>query len=177
MRDVAVIGYGLTKFGELWATPLRDLFAEAAAACLKDAGVERDRLQSAYIGCMTSGLFNGQEHLASILTDYAGLGGLAATRVESACASGGLALRTAFMEVASGMSDIVLAGGVEKRVAPRGGGRLKEEMRCHRMSPSRNRSVAILFPREPSVGRKGLQNDGQAQGLALGVCAERWPVV
>jgi len=114
MRDVAVIGYGLTKFGELWPVPLRDLFAEAAKACLTDAGIDREKLQSAYIGCMTSGLFNAQEHLASILTDYAGLGGVAATRVESACASGGAAFRAAYLEVASGASDFVMAGGVEK---------------------------------------------------------------
>jgi acetyl-CoA C-acetyltransferase len=114
MREVAVIGVGMTKFGELWETPLRDLFAEAAAACLNNAGVARDRVQSAYIGCMSSGLFNQQEHLASILTDYAGLRGIAATRVESACASGGTAVRAAYLEVASGASDFVLAGGVEK---------------------------------------------------------------
>ena len=76
--------------------------------------VERARVQSAWIGCMSSGLFNGQQHLASILTDYAGLAGIAATRVESACASGGAAFRAAWFEVASGASDFVLAGGVEK---------------------------------------------------------------
>jgi acetyl-CoA C-acetyltransferase len=104
----------MTRFGELWETPLRDLFAEAAVASLHDAGVERDRVQSAYIGCMTSGLFNHQEHLSAILSDYAGLRGIAATRVESACASGGAAFRAAYLEVASGASDFVLAGGVEK---------------------------------------------------------------
>ena len=114
MRDVAVVGVGMTKFGELWETPLRDLFAEAALACLKDAGVERSQVQSAHIGCMSSGLFVGQEHLASILCDYAGLNPIAASRVESACASGGMAFRTAYLEVASGASDFVLAGGVEK---------------------------------------------------------------
>ncbi len=114
MRDVAVVGVGMTKFGELWETPLRDLFAEAALACLKDAGVERGEVQSAYIGCMSGGLFVGQEHLASILCDYAGLNPMAATRVESACASGGAAFRAAWLEVASGASDFVLAGGVEK---------------------------------------------------------------
>ncbi len=114
MRDVAVIGVGMTRFGELWDTPLRDLFAMAAADCLADAGVDRDRIQSAYIGCMSGGLFNGQEHLASILTDYAGLSGISATRVESACASGGAAFRAAWLEVASGASDFVLAAGVEK---------------------------------------------------------------
>jgi len=114
MRDVAVIGVGMTKFGELWRSPLRDLFAEAAADCLTDAGIERSQVQSAYMGCMTSGLFNGQEHLAAILTDYAGLSPISATRVESACASGGVAFRSAWLEVASGASDFVLAGGVEK---------------------------------------------------------------
>ena len=114
MRDVAVIGVGITKFGELWSSPLRDLHAEAVADCLADAGVERSQVQSAWIGCMSSGLFNGQEHLASILTDYAGLAGIAATRVESACASGGAAFRAAWLEVASGASDFVLATGVEK---------------------------------------------------------------
>jgi len=114
MRDVAVISTGITKFGELWDTPLRDLFAEATLACIKDAGIEKKQIQSAYIGCMTSGLFVGQEHLASILCDYAGLNPIAATRVESACASGGAAFRAAYLEVASGASDFVLAGGVEK---------------------------------------------------------------
>ena len=36
MRDVAVIGVGITKFGELWRTPLRDLFA-AAIRCGMEA--------------------------------------------------------------------------------------------------------------------------------------------
>jgi len=114
MREVAVIGTGMTPFGELWKSPLRDLYAEAVADCLESAKIDRDKVQSAYIGCMSSGLFNNQEHLASILTDYAGMPGTAATRVESACASGGTAFRAAWLEVASGASDFVLAGGVEK---------------------------------------------------------------
>jgi len=114
MREVAIIGVGMTDFGELWQTPLRNLYAEAVASCLKDAGIERDQIQSAWMGCMSSGLFNHQEHLASILSDYAGLNGIAATRVESACASGGAAFRAAYLEVASGASDFVIASGVEK---------------------------------------------------------------
>jgi acetyl-CoA C-acetyltransferase len=104
----------MTPFGELWRTPLRDLYARAVSECLKDAGIDRKQIQSAWIGCMSSGLFNHQEHLASILSDYAGFNGIAATRVESACASGGAAFRAAYLEVASGASDFVLAGGVEK---------------------------------------------------------------
>jgi len=63
---------------------------------------------------MSPGLFLGQEHLGSLLSDYLGANPIPATRVESACASGGLAFRLAFIEVASGMNDLVLAGGVEK---------------------------------------------------------------
>ncbi len=112
MRDVAVIGIGMTKFGELWNKSLRELFVEAALKAMKDAGV--DHIDSMYVGCMTSGLFGQQEHLASLMADYLGQKHVPAYRVESACVSGGLAFRLGFIEVASGMSDIVLVGGVEK---------------------------------------------------------------
>ncbi|MCX6830486.1 MAG: thiolase domain-containing protein [candidate division Zixibacteria bacterium] len=120
MRDVAVIGVGMNKWGELWEKSLRDIFVEAALAAIDDAGV--DHLDSMTVGCMTGGLFVGQEHLGSLLADYLGYKNLPATRVESACASGGLAFRTAFIEVASGFSDIVLAGGVEKMTDVSGDG-------------------------------------------------------
>jgi len=112
MRDVAVIGIGMTKWGELWEKSLRTIFVESALLALEDAGV--DRLDSMIVGCMSSGLFVGQEHLASLLPDYLGRNPVPAARVESACSSGGLALRQGFIEVASGISDVVLVGGVEK---------------------------------------------------------------
>jgi len=112
MRDVAIIGVGMNKWGELWEKSLRDIFTEAALLAIEDAGV--DHIDSMYVGCMSSGLFVDQEHLSSLLSDYLGMGPIPATRVESACASGGLALRTGFIEVASGLNDIVLVGGVEK---------------------------------------------------------------
>jgi len=120
MRDVAVIGIGMSKWGELWSKSLRDMFVEVALEAIKDAGV--DKIDSMYVGCMSSGLFVGQEHLASLLADYLGVAGIPATRVESACASGGLAMKLAFQEVAGGFSDIVLAGGVEKMTDVDGGG-------------------------------------------------------
>jgi len=112
MREVAVIGVGMNKWGELWEKSLRDVFTEAAILALDDAGV--DKIDSLIVGCMSSGLFVGQEHLSSLLADYLGQVPVPAARVESACASGGLALRTGWIEVASGISDIVLVGGVEK---------------------------------------------------------------
>ncbi len=112
MRDVAVIGVGMNKWGELWNDSHRTIWTDAALKAIEDAGV--DRVDSMYVGCMSGGLFVGQEHLGAMLADQLGMGPIPGTRVESACASGGLAFRLAYMEVASGMSDIVLASGVEK---------------------------------------------------------------
>ena len=112
MREVAVIGVGMTKWGELWEKSLRQIFVETALLALEDAGV--GRIDSMYIGSMSPGLFIGQEHIASLLAEYLGKIPVPAVRVESACASGGVALRQGFIEVASGLSDIVLVGGVEK---------------------------------------------------------------
>lgn len=113
MRDVAILGAGLNKkWGELWEMSLRDIFVEASLNALDDAGV--DHFDSMYVGCMTSGLFVGQEHLGCLMADYLGMNPVPATRVESACASGGAAFRQGFIEVASGISDLVLVGGVEK---------------------------------------------------------------
>lgn len=111
-REVVILGVGSTKGGEHWEKSLRQLFVEAALAAIDDAGV--DKIDSMYIGCMSGGLFNGQEHIASLMADYLGQKHIPATRVESACASGGAALRMGYMEVMSGMNDIVLVGGVEK---------------------------------------------------------------
>lgn len=119
MREVAIIGIGMMKWGELWEKSIRDLCVEAALNCLDDAGT--DRVDAITVGSMSSGLFTGQEHLASIVPDYLGTKNAPATRVESACVSGGLAVKSAFMEIASGMSDFVLAVGVEKMTDVSGG--------------------------------------------------------
>lgn len=112
MREVAIVAAGMTRFGELWGTSLRDLFVDAATGALEQARV--DHVDAVMVGNMSGGLFTGQEHVAALLADHLGMAGVAASRVESACASGGAALRAAYAEVASGLSDLVLAAGVEK---------------------------------------------------------------
>jgi acetyl-CoA C-acetyltransferase len=112
MRDVAIVGCGMTRFGELWSQSLRRLFADAALEALKEAGA--DRLDSIWVGNMSAGCFVDQEHIGPLFAGELGMSGVPATRVESACASGGAALRAAYFEVASGAADLVLASGVEK---------------------------------------------------------------
>ncbi|MGC8502741.1 thiolase domain-containing protein [Desulfurella sp.] len=112
MREVAVVGIGMTNFGYLWEKSWRDLAVEASLEAIKSSGV--DKIDSIYLGNFSGGTFVEQEHMAAILADYLGFLHLPSTRIENACASGGVAIRHAYMEVASGMSDTVLVTGVEK---------------------------------------------------------------
>ncbi|RLI81846.1 thiolase domain-containing protein [Archaeoglobales archaeon] len=116
MRKVAIIGVGCTKFGELWDKSFRDIFIEAGIEAIEDSGIEGREIEAIYVGNMSAGRYINQEHIAALIADYSGLAefGIPASRVEAADASGGLALRHAFMAVASGLHDIVIAAGVEK---------------------------------------------------------------
>lgn len=116
MRAVSIIGVGCTRFGERWDSSLRDLVVETGIAAIEDAGVAGEAIDALYVGNMSGGRFVEQEHIGALIADYAGLSRLhiPSTRVEAACASGGLALREAFLAVASGYADIVIAAGVEK---------------------------------------------------------------
>ena len=111
---VAVIGAAYTKFDEHWEKSLRDLATEAGAAAIHDAGIEGRDIKALFIGNMSAGRFIGQEHLAALTADHAGLTPIPATRVEAACASGGLAFRQAYLAIKSGQYDIVVAAGAEK---------------------------------------------------------------
>src|SRR5258706_44162 len=102
----------LARSGERATAALRDLSVAAATSAMRDASV--DELDGMYVGAMSPGLFVEQEPLSSLLADYLGALPVPCVRVESACASGGVAFRSAFFEVASGASDVVLAAGVEK---------------------------------------------------------------
>ncbi|WP_409200826.1 thiolase domain-containing protein [Methanobrevibacter sp. DSM 116169] len=114
MRDVAIIGVSQTKFGELWDASFRQLIADAGIKAIEDSGIEGADVDSMYVGNMTAGLFVQQEHIAALISDHMGLNPTPCTRVEAACASGGLAIRQGIMAVASGMNDVVVSAGVEK---------------------------------------------------------------
>jgi acetyl-CoA C-acetyltransferase len=116
MREVAIVGIGCTKFGEMWDKSFRDLFIEAGLMALADARVSGAQIEALYGGNMSSGIFLEQEHVGALIADYSGLtaNNVPSTRVEAACASGGLALRSGAIAVASGYHDVVIAAGIEK---------------------------------------------------------------
>ena len=114
MREVSIIGVGQTKFGELWDVSFRQMMIDAGARAIEDAGIDGKQIDAMYVGNMSSGQFIRQEHIASLIVDHSGLVPIPSTRVEGACASGGLALRQAVIAIASGIHDIVVAAGIEK---------------------------------------------------------------
>lgn len=111
---VAVIGTGLTKFGELWDDSFTDLFIEAGKSAIEDAGIAGEDIGALYVGNMSGGRFIEQEHIAPMIADHVGLTPMPAVRVEAACASGGLALRQGIMAIESGLHEVVVVGGIEK---------------------------------------------------------------
>ncbi len=114
MREVAVVGVGLSKFGERWDAGLKELMAEAGVAAIEDAHISSNDVEMLFGGTMASGRFMGQEHIAALMSDQLGFKNVPAVRIENACASGGSALRLGYISVASGIHDIVVVGGVEK---------------------------------------------------------------
>ncbi len=116
MREVAVLGVGQTKFGELWDRSFREIGIEAGLEALVDAKLSSSDLNALYLGNMASGTLIDQEHIAPLILDYAGLAGrhLPSVRIEGGGASGSLALHQGYLAVASGLYDYVVVGGAEK---------------------------------------------------------------
>lgn len=114
MRKVAIVGVGMTKFGEQWGVSFRRLIVEAGIEAMRNAKITGKDIEAIYGGNMSAGRFINQEHIASLIADHTGLAPVPCVRVESACASGGVALRQGYLDIASGMHDCVVVGGVEK---------------------------------------------------------------
>jgi acetyl-CoA C-acetyltransferase len=112
MTDVVIAGIGQTEVGEHWDIGLRDLAYAAIHDAIEDAGGLKP--QSLFVGNMLAPNLSRQAHVGVLLADYAGLIGIEAVTVEAAGASGGAALRQAYLAVASGFVDVALVVGVEK---------------------------------------------------------------
>ncbi|MFX1509556.1 MAG: thiolase domain-containing protein [Promethearchaeota archaeon] len=111
---VAIIGIGQTAFGEQWDRSIRRISLTAATACLADAGVSGDDIDCLYVSNTSTSSFIQQEHQAVMAADSGGLLPIASTEVEAACASGGVAVRHAYLAVKSGEHKVAMVIGCEK---------------------------------------------------------------
>jgi acetyl-CoA C-acetyltransferase len=112
MRRVAVVGAGMTAFGEHFGLGIKDLLPMAVSemAASVDKGLDRADIQAAWFGELTTtdGFPSG------ILADSCGLLDIPVTRVENACATGNDAVRNATYAVGSGAVDVALVVGADK---------------------------------------------------------------
>src|SRR3989344_3778642 len=73
MKPVAIVGQGMTKFGENWHQSLKQMAFESNMAALRDAKIERKDIEALFVGNMASGRFTGQEHLGSLVAESLGI--------------------------------------------------------------------------------------------------------
>ena len=118
LREVALLGVGMTPFGRHAHIPFESLAHPAILEAMADAGVVRTDVQAAYCGSVFSGGSAGQRALKGL-----GMTGLPIVNVENACSSGSTAVREAWLAVASGVYDVVLVVGLDK-LSSLGGGSL-----------------------------------------------------
>jgi len=109
MRPVYVVGIGLHKYQYMSDTTFVTLGLTAVREALADAGVGFRDIESAYTGTALLGMAVSRPILRHL-----GASGIPMAQVENASASGSTAFRQACIEVASGLSDVALAIGVDK---------------------------------------------------------------
>lgn len=114
MREVGIVGVGMTKFGVLGRVTSRELTTTAAREAMDMANIGREEIDAIYNGILSPDIFEHQMHAAPGVPDYLGLNNIPSTRVEAACASGGLAVMNGIIAVGSGLYDTVLSTGAEK---------------------------------------------------------------
>jgi len=113
LRKVAVVGVGMTKFSGKQEKTCVELFAEAAMDAINEANLKPKDIQALFLGNVLGDFSEGQGQPQAFAADYIGASNIPANKYEGACASASAAARDAFMWVASGFYDIVLAGGTE----------------------------------------------------------------
>ena len=112
MRDVYVLGAAMTKFGKL-PVSARELALEASKKAIVEAGIKPNDIQAGFVANAFS-LAEKQGHLGPIVMSGLGIPDVPATTIESACASGGSAIREAWVNIGAGLYDCMLVVGVEK---------------------------------------------------------------
>ncbi len=112
--NIAIIGTGSTRFGELFDKSYDDLVREAAGQAIKDAGISLDMIDGAWLSTAFPeiGVFKGRSGMD--LSEPLSLYNLPVTRVSNFCASGGDAIRNAANALMAGECDVAMALGVEK---------------------------------------------------------------
>ena len=115
-RGVAMVGAGMSPFGIRPDVTNRELFAEAFLdmKASVDKGVDPQEIEALYVGNCGAEMWESQSVIGVLCASEIGLSPRPALKVEDACASSSVAVREGIIGIASGLYDMVLAGGTEK---------------------------------------------------------------
>ncbi|MEM3342319.1 MAG: thiolase domain-containing protein [Thermoplasmata archaeon] len=116
LRRVFIAGVGMTKIGEHWDKDLSDLVLEAVVEASVLSGIERLEVDSFHYGSALSQLYSRQGNTAALVADRLGLSKMGIPLYEhgGGSAAGALALRAAWLDVASGLADLSVAAAADK---------------------------------------------------------------
>jgi len=111
-----MVGAGMTKYGIYPGLSNREMFVDAFKATLKsvDKGIDPGDIEANYVGCCGAWTWETQAGIGKWCTEWAGLSPIPSTTIDNACASASVAMRQGIIGIASGLYDVVIAGGVEK---------------------------------------------------------------
>jgi acetyl-CoA acetyltransferase len=110
MRDVAVVGANMLKFGRYPDKDVVRLASEALLGALKDAGIT---IQDVEI-LVSGNLYQSNAMIGQRIMKEVGATGIPVINVANACATGSTAFREAYYAIASGAYDIAVAVGSEQ---------------------------------------------------------------
>ncbi|MFI5414962.1 MAG: thiolase C-terminal domain-containing protein [Candidatus Lutacidiplasmatales archaeon] len=118
-RGVSLVGGACAKFGVRAAT-WAELAQEAGEALFRAVpALASPDVDSLFVGAAEPERFAFQSHVAPFAAEQLGLSPRRVLqRTELACASGQSAIRSAYASIASGLSDVAVALGVEKMNLP-----------------------------------------------------------
>ncbi len=111
-EPVYIAGVGMTPFDRHQTVTSRELFGQAAREAFADADLPPDVVEEVFVGNFMGEVGENQGHMGPMLAKAAGVTA-PATRVESACASSGVAVRHGVNRIRHG-ADAVLVGGTER---------------------------------------------------------------
>ena len=161
MRDVYVVGVGMTKFGKHMDKNMKTLAAEAVNNALDHAGITKDLIQVATVGNAYQGLVTGQESIrGQVALRAMGIGDIPVTNVENACASSSSAFQVAWMDVALGLHDVALVLGMEKMYME------DREKRLKLFSSSSDVEVIEMFVQAMKADAERKRKEAEAAGIS-----------
>lgn len=115
MGDIYVIGVGMIRFNKYPEKTVRSMAREAVDLVLKDAGIEKEVIQAAYVSNTFWGMFANQHSIrGEIMLRDMGIDRIPIVNCENACAGASTALYLGYTAVKAGMFDVVMALGSEK---------------------------------------------------------------